>query len=90
MRLHAFLSKRKEKKQAQFQHNIARYPCNDYLNNALTYLLKYKDPDKLAISEIAWCIFVAGGRIYEDVQQMMIEKGLIDCIYGTKKNNESQ
>ena len=85
MRMPRFFSRKKEKKQAQFQQNISRYPCNDYLNNALTYLLKYKNPDKLAISEIAWCIFVAGGKIREDVQQMMIEKGLTDCIYETKK-----
>lgn len=85
MRMPRFFSRKKEKKQAKFQQNISRYPCNDYLNNALTYLLKYKDPDKLVISEITWCIFVAGGKIYEDVQQKMIEKGLIDCLYGIKK-----
>ena len=52
------------------------YPCVDYLNNALRYLLNEEQINENAISEICHCIKKAQGEIYSDVVHKMKEKGL--------------
>ena len=48
---------------------FGKYPCNDYLNNALRFLLRNNDGDReLAIEEIVYAIRKADGYLYDDVK----------------------
>ena len=44
-----------------------KYPCQDYLNNALRYLAADKVMNMDAMLEICHCLHKAGGEIYPDV-----------------------
>lgn len=51
-----------------------KYPCNDYLNNAIRFLLRNKEGDReLAIEEIVYAIHKADGRIYDDLARQLKE-----------------
>lgn len=50
-----------------------KYPCVDYLNNALRSLLKDENPNVHAINEIVFCIKHADGEIHDDVLQGLDE-----------------
>ena len=55
------------------------YPCNDYLNNALRFLLDEKPDTKEAISEICYCISKGNGYFCDDVKEKLVRTGL--CPY---------
>jgi len=54
-------------------NRYGEYPCIDYLNNALRYLLEDEKPNVNAINEIVYCIKKAKGRIYADVSKKLNE-----------------
>ena len=58
---------------------IGVYPCNDYLNNSLRYLLREEPTDNVvfAISEIIYCVKTADGYFAEDVKKTLKERGYI-------------
>lgn len=64
-------------------YKYGNYPCNDYLNNALRFLLCDDDPHRPAvahaISEICYCIQRADGKFADDVAEKLKETGL--CPY---------
>lgn len=68
-----FRSKKKEQVYGE-------YPCVDYINNALRYLLKNDVPYSSnrigAISELCYCISKADGYFYKDVAKRLTETGL--------------
>lgn len=46
------------------------YPCNDYLNNALRFLLRNADGDREnAIEEIVHAVIKADGYLFDDVAE---------------------
>ena len=53
---------------------FGQYPCCDFLNRALRYLLKEENPNEKAINEICWAIFRADGYFFEDVEALLKEK----------------
>ncbi len=59
------------------------YPCSDYINNALRFLLESDDPHHLlianAIGELCYCISKANGYYHDDVARKLAETGL--CPY---------
>ena len=72
--------------QKKTDKKYGQYPCNDYLNNALRFLLgeeQYTPRIINAISEICYCISKAGGRYYDDVAKKLAETGL--CPFIEKK-----
>jgi hypothetical protein len=60
-----------EKQMFQKKNNMfGKYPCNDYLNNALRFLLRNGEGDReLAIEEIVYAIRKADGYLCDDVKQ---------------------
>ncbi len=58
---------------------FAVYPCNDYLNSALRYLLDAEQTYEIdhAILEIIYCIRYAHGELFEDVEKNLKERGYI-------------
>ena len=54
------------------------YPCNDYLNNALRFLLREEKSHNidLAISEICWAIKKANGVFADDIKEEIIKRNL--------------
>lgn len=57
------------------QNNMfGKYPCNDYLNNALRFLLRNSEGDReLAIEEIVYAIRKADGYLCDDVKEKINE-----------------
>ena len=53
------------------------YPCNDYLNNALRFLMQDDEPNKGAVHEICYCISKANGRFADDVKSELTARGLL-------------
>lgn len=62
------------------KNRYGKYPCNDYLNNALRFLLKNENPHQPlianAIAEICYCIGKADGHFADDVAKKLAETGL--------------
>lgn len=58
------------------KNNIfGKYPCNDYLNNALRFLLRNGEGDReLAIEEIVYAIRKADGYLCDDVKEKILEE----------------
>ena len=56
------------------------YPCNDYLNNSLRYLLQEEPTDNVisAISEIIYCVQTGNGYFVKDVKKTLKERGYIN------------
>lgn len=53
---------------------FGRYPANDYLNDAIRFLIRDGEGDReLAIGEIVGAITAAGGYLCDDVLQMLHE-----------------
>jgi len=51
-------------------NKFGKYPCNDYLNNALRFLLRNGEGDReLAIEEIVYAIRKADGYLCDDVKE---------------------
>ena len=58
-----------------FVHKLlGKYPCNDYLNNALRFLLSENPNIDKAISEIKYAIQKSGGVIFDDVLVKLNER----------------
>ena len=57
------------------QNNMfGKYPCNDYLNNALRFLLRNGEGDReLAIEEIVYAIRKADGYLCDDIKEKINE-----------------
>ena len=61
---------------------FGKYPCNDYLNNALRFLLRNSEGDReLAIEEIVYAIRKADGYLCDDVKEK------INAMRGKKNDN---
>lgn len=76
----------------RFQRKVGEYPCCDYLNNALMFLLQQKEisnGSKTAIDEICWAIYKGNGYVYRHVLDLLWEKGLSDCAKRVKLENET-
>lgn len=66
---------------------LGEYPCDDYLNNALRFLLRTGSRDPLivsSISEICHCISKSRGRFADDVAHELAKTGL--CPFTIERN----
>lgn len=55
---------------------LGEYPCADHLNLALSYLLKEDNLNVGAIEEICYALEKAGAYYYENVLDLLIERGI--------------
>ena len=55
---------------------LGEYPCADHLNLALNYLLKEENLNVGAIEEICYALEKAGAYYYENVLDLLVQKGI--------------
>ena len=55
---------------------LGKYPCADHLNLALYYLLKEENLNVGAIEEICYALEKAGAYYYENVLDLLVQKGI--------------
>lgn len=83
----------KLRKNRRFQRNIGVYPCCDFLNSALMFLLLQKElsnGSKTAIDEICWAIYKGNGYVYRHVLDLLWEKGFGDCAKRVRCHNNDE
>ena len=47
---------------------MGEYPCIDYVNNAMRYLMHDPPLVEVALEELYWAVTKSGGRFYDDVK----------------------
>lgn len=54
---------------------LGEYPCNDYLNDAISFLLDSQPVNRAAVQQILWAMVKSGGKVRTTLKPQLNKLG---------------